>query len=94
MQYQIKHGNQGVFRLMANTYLDVTARKIVRFFPKVPVQQQSLQEVVEQVIPMFRGYIEAIARRYRVVIPVTAGFDSRMVLLASLGLKRVYLFYL
>lgn len=37
---------------------------------------------------MFRGYIEAIARRYRVVIPVTAGFDSRMVFAASLGLKE------
>ncbi len=83
-----KTWKQGVFRLMANTYLDVTARKVVRFFPKVPVQQQSLQEVVEQVMPMFRGYIEAIARRYRVVIPVTAGFDSRMVFAASLGLKE------
>lgn len=84
-----KTWKQGIFRLMANSYLDVTARKVVRFFPAQPIQRQALQDVVEQVIPMFKGYIEAIAKRYKkVVIPVTAGFDSRMVFAASLGLKE------
>ena len=83
-----KTWKQGVFRLMANTYLDVAERKVVRFFPKAPVQRQTLEDVVEQVIPMFKGYIEAIAKRYKVAIPVTAGFDSRMVFASSLGLKE------
>ena len=56
---------QGIFRLMANSYLDVTARKVVRFFPALPIQRQALKDVVEQVIPMFKGYIEAIAKRYK-----------------------------
>ena len=50
---------------MANSYLDVTACKVVRFFPVRPIQRQALQDVVEQVIPMFKGYIEAIAKRYK-----------------------------
>ena len=31
---------QGIFRLMANSYLDVTARKVVRFFPALPIRDK------------------------------------------------------
>ena len=39
---------------------------------------------------MLKGYISAIAHRHKIILPVTGGFDSRLLFLASLDLECEY----
>lgn len=70
--------------LQPNHYLDLTTQKRVRFFPYAPRKENPLGFVVDESIKRITGYFEAVASRYKVALPVTAGYDSRLLFAASL----------
>lgn len=73
-----------VKHLKANHLLNLNTKAETRFFPfKNPVQK-GLNEAAEEAAAMLKGFIRAASTRYKLAIPVTAGYDSRVLLGASL----------
>ena len=74
---------KGVRSLRANFYLDICNGKSVRYWPTEPLEKKSLEWVSEKGARMLRGFMMAAHMRRNIMIPVTAGWDSRMLLAAS-----------
>ncbi|MDE0471486.1 MAG: hypothetical protein OXH57_06065 [Ekhidna sp.] len=69
--------------LKPNHYLDLIKREPVRFFPIEALEKGDFNEVAEKAAKRIRGYLEAAANRYRLLVPVSAGWDSRVILAAT-----------
>ncbi|WP_053970715.1 hypothetical protein [Mangrovimonas sp. ST2L15] len=76
--------------LSPNHYLDLLNKKTVRFFPFSKITPQSINDVANKAALMLKGYIKAIANRHPIILPVTGGFDSRLLFLASLSTECDY----
>ena len=73
-----------VKHLKGNHLLNLNTKTETRFFPFEAPVQRSLNEAAEEAAAMLKGYIRAASSRYKLAIPVTAGYDSRVLLGASL----------
>ncbi len=73
-------GWRHLFRLSTNHYLDVKKRVEIRFFPNKKLQPLELAEAVPVVSQMLKDYIRACRNRNDVILGVTAGWDSRILL--------------
>ena len=71
--------------LRPNHYIDVKKKAVVRYFPREPVGALSTKEVAKKACRILKGYIKSIAARKKIAIPVTGGYDSRILFLASLS---------
>lgn len=76
--------------LLPNYYIDIAKAKVCRFFPKVQKKEFPVNEVTERAVTMLKGYLKAISNRHEIVLGVTAGYDSRVLFLASLEEKCKY----
>jgi hypothetical protein len=74
------------YHLLPNHYLDLGTCRQVRFFPDGQLARKPLHEVVEISTAILRGSLDAITRRREILLPITAGWDSRVLLAASRGL--------
>lgn len=74
-----------ILHLAPNHYIDIRAKRVTRFFPAKVLEKKSVAEVSEKVIRILQGYMKAIASRSPMAIAVTAGYDSRVLFLASLN---------
>lgn len=74
---------KNVFHLMPNHYLDIDNGKSIRFFPGELLQERTSSNASEKAARILEGQIEAASRRYRLALPVTSGWDSRVVLAAG-----------
>jgi hypothetical protein len=83
-----------VRQLMPNHYLDATAGKVERFWPDKRLSIRPVEEVAEELSFIIRGYMEAITRRYSVMLPVTAGFDTRLLLAATRNFSGKIFYYI
>lgn len=81
---------QDIIHLQPNHYLNVLNKKTSRFFPERELIHMPTHEVAKQAIVMLKGYLKAIANRHKLIIPVTGGYDSRVLFLASLDLNCRY----
>jgi len=78
-------------QLMPNHYFNINVGSVNRYWPYSVLMPQSYQQVAERCSAMIKGYIESIASRYEIMIPITAGKESRMLAAGSRELKdRVY----
>lgn len=85
---------KGVYRLLINHYLDLSRKEMKRYFPAERIEYRPLNQVVDAAAEILKGYLKAITCRYpKVAIPVTGGFDSRVIFAASLGLDCRYFIY-
>ncbi len=82
--------NPNIKHLAPNHYIDILHKKVVRFFPITKILPQPIDEVAKKAASMLKGYISAIANRHEIILPVTGGFDSRLLFLASLGVECEY----
>jgi hypothetical protein len=82
-----------VKHLMPNHHIDITNGSNVRHFPIVPIKPVPLDESAGRATVMIKGYLKAIAHRYRMAMAVTAGYDSRVLFLSSLDLPCQYFVY-
>ena len=80
-------------RLIANHYLDLKTGETVRFFPKEQKRKTTLKEAAGKSAVMLKGYVEAAANRHKLLIPVTAGWDSRVLLAASKEVTEKSIYY-
>ncbi|MBN1417103.1 MAG: hypothetical protein JW973_18550 [Bacteroidales bacterium] len=81
-------------QLIPNHYLDVNDHKIIRYWPVKKMESLSLTDAARKCSKMIKGNIESIVSRYDVMIPFTAGKDSRTLFAASRDVKDKIYFYL
>lgn len=74
---------RSVLHLMPNHYLDLESLRSVRFFPLQPLGQRIGSRTLEPVAAILRGSIQALVHRYPLLLPVTSGWDSRVILAAA-----------
>ena len=80
-------------QLLPNHYLNVNEFKIVRYWPNKKINYQSLSSVAEICAKMIKGYVKSIATRYEIMLPLTAGKDSRTLLAATYDFKDDVYYY-
>lgn len=73
---EIKH-------LLPNHYFDLTARKVIRFWPTKPLQKMGLEEGVSVAAKTLKGLITAAHKRFPLAVALSSGLDSRMMLAAT-----------
>jgi hypothetical protein len=80
-----------VFQLLPNHYLDMERMEPVRFWPFKKVDFRPVDEVADKCAQMLTGFVESIAQRYPVMVPITGGKDSRTIFSATRKISdRVY----
>jgi len=80
-------------KLLPNHYLDLVHGEVRRI--PVPSSCEPAREdhVVEYASALLQGTYSALAQRYRLLQPITAGWDSRLLLSAARDLKENMQFY-
>lgn len=81
---------ENVLHLQPNHYVDIVEQNVKRFFPLNSSINKPLEEVAKQVALMLKGYLKAISNRHKLKLAVTAGYDSRVLFLASLQVECEY----
>ena len=80
-------GAQTLYRdclhLMPNHYLDFGRLEQVRFYPSDPIPASGLSAAVDSGKVILEGIFAGFARRHDILMPLTAGWDSRVLLAAS-----------
>ena len=74
--------DQRLRRLLPNHVLDLTSGQATRMRFSVPADQRE-DEVIGVCSALLRGTYEGLMRRYRPIQPLTAGWDSRLLLAGS-----------
>lgn len=90
------YGNQSeddrIFKLLPNHFFDMSAGEAARL-PVCPVEALSRSETLDYAAHALEGSYEALAGRYKLLQPVTAGWDSRLLLAASHGHREAISHY-
>jgi len=73
----------GLRQLLPNHYLDVETGTSHRYFPIEAYRAREPKSVLPELMACLRGQIEAAAHRYTLALPLTAGWDSRVLLAVS-----------
>jgi hypothetical protein len=73
----------GMLQLIPNHYLELTTSASVRYWPSKRIESRSFDEVVDHSSRILKGHMESIINRHKVMLPVTAGKDSRLLLSAT-----------
>lgn len=71
------------FHLLPNHFLDLQTGLTQRFFPQQQLASMSCEKAIEITAPLLQGSIAAIAARSRLMLAVTAGWDSRVLIAAA-----------
>ena len=74
---------ENCFLLMPNHYLSADLLEQIRFYPSNPILRKDTSEIVESACSILQGVMTALTTRYNVVLALTAGWDSRVLLAAS-----------
>lgn len=69
--------------LLPNHYLKLGAREPERFFPASSPEKKAPEAIIETAATILKGSFAAIAKRTALTMPVTSGYDSRVLLAAS-----------
>ncbi len=84
---------ENIHHLLPNHYIDLYKKKVFRFFPLKTKAEMSIDETVSKVKAMLNGYLMAISKRYPIALPLTAGYDSRLLFAMSLNIECKYYIY-
>jgi hypothetical protein len=76
-----------VKHLLPNHYLDLETGRCYRYWPNRNLTRLSLDTVVEACSSVLRGLLAGAVNRFNLVVSLTAGLDSRLVLAACHGIK-------
>ncbi len=98
---RLNHANIGditlydeIRQLIPNHFLKVKGMQAFRYWPKTKIEKRPLKEVTIECAKMIEGYMESITKRYEVMLPVTAGKDSRILLAATRRFKEKVHYYI
>ncbi|MFM1651725.1 hypothetical protein ACI7RC_06445 [Brevibacillus sp. B_LB10_24] len=84
---------KSIKHLLPNHYLDVTEGQVVRYWPRKKLEPTSLDRAVQTAAAILRGSLAGAARRYELMMPVTAGWDSRTLLAVSREMQESIFYY-
>lgn len=91
-------GNTSYFdeirQLLPDFYLNIKQAKPVRFWPTEALEVLPHEEIIRECAIMLRGFVKAAAHRYSLMMGVTAGYDSRVVMSATRDIQKDMLYYL
>jgi hypothetical protein len=73
----------GIFQVLPNHYFDLPGCKSVRYWPNSKIIRIPVNQAAGECSKMIKGYLKSIANRYELMIPITAGKDSRILLAAT-----------
>ncbi len=79
--------------IKANHYLNILNGKLIRFWPDKRLQRIPKKEAAILAGDLLKNYIQSIAHRNQIMVPVTAGIDSRMILAATVDIKDKVYYY-
>uniref|UniRef100_UPI00352AEF63 hypothetical protein n=2 Tax=Aerococcus urinaeequi TaxID=51665 RepID=UPI00352AEF63 len=71
---------QNVKNVLPNHYLDVTAKQTKRYFPIQKLPETSVDEVINQTSQIIGRILDEVMGKEKIAIPLTSGFDSRLIL--------------
>jgi hypothetical protein len=77
----------GVVRLLPNHFLALEHLKSVRYWPRSRIAPQTIEEGARQGAHFMRQVVCGLARKRPIAVPVTAGFDTCLLLAASREVK-------
>jgi hypothetical protein len=77
-----------ILHLLPNHYLDINTGRCHRFWPREQLEQISFDEAIDRVADRMPRLLEAAANRFDLVLGLTAGIDSRLVLAASRAIRK------
>ena len=82
-----------VKQLLPNHYIDIQNKKSVRFWPTKANKPISLNEGIEEGSKMLSGIYKSANNRYELMMAVTAGNDTRLLLAASRSVSENIFYY-
>ena len=86
---------KGIRHLLPNHYLDLADGTVHRYWPRDPIGHASLdKDFVDDLAHYISGCLEAAANRFELMIPITAGWDSRVLLAASKRISSKVFYYI
>ncbi len=83
-----------IFQLMPNHYLHLNEHRTMRYWPNARFEKMSLQDASITGAEMIKGYMKSISNRYEIMLPVTAGKDSRTLLCATKDIHNKVFYYI
>lgn len=82
-----------VLHLMPNYYLSYHDLKSIRFWPVNPLGSLDLETAVDISAEILTGSLKAISNRHKLVMGVTGGWDSRVLLSASKEIHKDVIYF-
>jgi len=84
-------GDSSLFRevkhLLPNHYLDFAKGAVVRFWPDERAREVPFDRAIERTSLLLKGLVRGASKRFGLVLSLTSGLDSRLVLSASKGIE-------
>lgn len=80
-------------KLLPNHYLDISQRGVKRMPAEAVRESVSDEDVIDNTEAILKGTYAALIQRYQLMQPITAGWDSRVLLSASRQVKDKIRFY-
>jgi len=75
---------EGIKQLLPNHFLDLLTAQPRRYWPLQSIPTKTRDEAARGIVDLLRGSIDALARRgKRLALPLTGGYDSRVLLAAA-----------
>jgi hypothetical protein len=78
----------GLRHLLPNHYLDLHTARVTRYWPDQALSPMSMTDAIDRIAVIMPGLMQAAAARYDLVLAITAGLDSRLVLAAARSIQH------
>ncbi len=86
---------ENVNQLVPNHYLDIQLNKQIRYWPYKKIEKQDLTEASIKASNTLENLIHSANNRFKLALPLTAGWDSRLLLAASKKyVKNIFIYTL
>ena len=82
-----------IVQLMANHYLDILTRRQHRYWPWAPIQPVEYERAVDQGAMLMENLVMAASRRFQLALPVTSGYDTRLLVAATRSIRSQVYYY-
>lgn len=86
--------HKNIYQLTPNTRLNLSSKKIERFFPRENiVENKNFEKIAYEIRDNFNKQIDCLSEKYRIVLSLTAGYDSRFTLACLNNKIKDFLFF-
>lgn len=80
-------------RLLPNHYLDIDTMTMHRYWPKESLKRIDLTKAIDRLAGLFKGLIISAHNRFKLSLPLTAGWDSRLLLASVKDIAQEVFYY-